>query len=301
MTVRARRRIVWSKVFAFARAFAVLFIVAAVGLFGLARRAEAQLGEKLVGFGDELARFGEFRASSAPRRLTVNGLELNLLTFSAALDVSAVLDRLEASCRKHGGLEAPHTLLARAAEVRWLDSLLSGILRRESARRGVLACFDTAGKLDLSALTERLDAVKASGDLSKLGDFRYVLARREGHQTTVLVLWTHGGLALAGAFPKSGDAPGRDPENVPRAPEMRRLLSAKEHGAPYSIAVYEAGKKSFRGLVGWYDAEFSRGGWSVKRDDSKNVLVARRGDRVIAVCMSTTKDGMTAVSVVELS
>jgi hypothetical protein len=43
------------------------------------------------------------------------------------------------------------------------------------------------------------------------------------------------------------------------------------------------------------------GGWSVKRDDSKNVLVARRGDRVVAVCMSTTKDGMTAVSVVELS
>jgi hypothetical protein len=42
----------------------------------------------------------------------------------------------------------------------------------------MLACFDTAGKLDLFGLTERLDAVKASGDLGKLGDFRYVLARR---------------------------------------------------------------------------------------------------------------------------
>ena len=38
--------------------------------------------------------------------------------------------------------------------------------------------------------------------------------------------------------PEGGDAPGRDPESVPRYPGTTRILSAQEDGMPQRLAVW---------------------------------------------------------------
>jgi hypothetical protein len=278
----------------------VLVVLGAVGLIGLARRAQAQIGEKLAGFGDELRHIAELHPHSAPRRLGVNGLEMNLVTLSTPLEVDAALDRLEANCGKHGGFVTPAALLAATESARPVYSLLHGVFRRETEQQGALACFDTGGKLDVSEVVDRLNAVHRDGDLSALGNFRYALARRGTHETTLLILWTEGHFPIAAAFPKVGDAPGRDPVGVPRAAGTRRLLAAAEYGAPYSVSIYEAGNRAPRKLLGWYDRELAGGGWAVNLD-AKGVLTARRAGRVVTVITGATKDGVTTVSVVELS
>jgi hypothetical protein len=264
------------------RAAVTLLVLTAVALIGLGRSAEARLGERLLGFGHGLLLLESFRASSAPRRLSVNGLELGVLTLSTSLDVSSALDPFQSLCERNGAVPG-----------------LDGVLRRESASEGVIACLDTGGELDLSELVRRLEAFRDSGDLAKIGALRYVMAKRDASRTTLLVLWTEGALPLLHAFPREGDAPGRDPEGVPRPDGVRRLFSAVEHGAPYALTLYGGGARSAAELLAWYGGKLEQKGWSVSRKQDASLLVARRAGRVLVVS-ATDSAGETSVGLAEL-
>lgn len=269
-----------------ARAFAVLALVAGTAIVCLGHSAEARVGETLLGFGHELSGWADAHPQSTPRALSLNGLELELMTVTTHLDVKHALDHFHESCRRQGG-------------IREASAGVDGALRTEGPHEGVLACIDTGGPLGVSELAERLERFSESGNLAELGKLRYVLARRSGDTTTLLVLWTEHDARFFDAFPKSGDAPGQDPKEFPRAERMERLLSAAELGAPYGLTVYDAGQQEPEALLAWYEAELGRRGWSVSRAGER--LTAQRGSRSVVLAIRGQKPGKTAVSIAELS
>jgi hypothetical protein len=272
------------------RAAAVLLAVIVVALAWSVRSAEAQLGEALVDFGDQLQRWSAGRALSAPRALTINGLELRLMTLQTKLGVDAALDHFQETCR--GGIHAPE--LAGKLD----SSLLDASFRQASEKDGVLACVDTAGPLDVADLAGRLSRLQQSGDLAELGALRYVLARRSRDTTTLLVLWTEGHARIVDFLPKQGDAAGHDLRDWPRAPGMRRLLSALEHGQPYAMTVHEA-DQSPESLLSWYRTALGAAGWSLTEQEGG--LLAHRGERSVLLQVRASRTGKAVVTAAAIS
>lgn len=284
------------RLFALIRAGTALVLIVAVALVSALRSAQAHLGEGLLGFGGELAGLVDARLHSKPRQLTVNGLELRLVTASTPLSVHDALERFAGVCRSRGGLSGPSRAL-HALGV----SALEGMLRQESEREGVIACLDTGHPLDLAELSARLLRLRDTGDLGELGALRYALARRDGNKTTLLSFWTEGQANLLKMFPKSGDAPGRDPEGIPRPAGSRRLLFAAEHGMPYAITAYAVQGQSVQGLAEWYRRTLVDGGWTVQDGGRARVFVGRRGERTIMIRVGQTDSGRLFTTVAELS
>lgn len=275
---------------AFVRAAAVVVVIVAACVMFLIRSAEARAGEALLGFGRELAAWTDAHRQSGARVLSVNGLQLELMTLTTSLDVKQALDHFHDLCRQRGGVREPAPRAARSFDT---------VLRRDAEHEGLLACIDTDGPLGVSELTKRLEQFSKSGNLAELGKLRYVLARRTGETTTLLVLWTEGDAQLLGLMPATGDAVGKDLSDFPRAAGLRRLLSAAEQGAPYSLTVYDAGQQPPAALASWYEAELAGRGWSVTRTTDR--LVVRKGSRSIVLSVHALKSGKTAVSIAELS
>ncbi|HKY34861.1 MAG TPA: hypothetical protein VJN18_02875 [Polyangiaceae bacterium] len=276
------------------RAGCVLLLVVGV-LGGLTlRQAQAAWGERLLGFGDELSRWEGIRLPSTPRRMSLNGAQLELVSGSTALPVGEALDRLEALCRTRGGVrgveQATELLLQPAAGA---TGRLEPRLRHETANQGVLACLDTGGALSVSELTERLNAFKATGDLSSIGHLRYIRAERRGSRTSLLFLWTEGAFPLTAMFPKDGDAPGLDPKGVARPAGAQRLLSGVEHGAPYSFTVYKTKSASPEALAEWYRGSLGRAGFQVS-GSAPATVVARQGARMLVIRTAESRSGVVA-------
>lgn len=252
----------------------------ATSLFVAVRSAKAHLAEQLARFGDELAALGDARLSSAPRLLSVNGIELHLTTASTTLPVHAALGRFRSICRERGGIEHPDSRLGATSPATADEDAPDGALLWESTAGGIVACLDTGRPLGLGDLVERMNRFGTTGDLAAIGELRYVLARRSGKTTTLLVLWTEGRALLKQAFPAVGDAPGVDPSGLPRPEHARRLLSAAERGEPYSITSYaiEADPAT---VADWYAHALSLAGWSVA--SRSGTLSARQGERTVIV------------------
>ena len=265
--------------------------------------AHARLGESLIGFGEELAKWTHAKRDSREALLSVNGLDIHRITASTSLSVGDALDRLQHICEQRGGIETSTSLL----EARRVDSkqhfpgILDGSFRRNSDHEGVLACVDTDKPLGLTELARRLRQFAQTGNLSEVGKLRYVLARREGTMTSLMVLWTEGNAPLLKMFPKTGDAPGNDMTDVPRPDGSERLLSAAELGAPYEITVYRSLEQLPSALRESYSAKLKEQGWYITKSANANSFAARRGTRTIVVHLAPTASGQVTTSITELS
>ncbi len=291
-SVLGRLRALGRRLTGLLRAAVAFGSITAIGSFLWLRSAEARLGETLLGFGDELSRWSAAHPQSAPRAMTINDLELRFMTLTTQLSVAGALDHFQQTC--HGGFRAP------ALAGKFETSVLDGVFRHGTERQGVLACLDTGGALEVTELATRLARVQESGNLNDLGKLRYVLARRSGNTTTLLVLWTEGDARLFNLLPKSGDAPGHDLRDWPRPPGVRRLLSAAEHGQPYAMTLYDAEHQPARELELWYEGALTKAGWRVTR--TQGGLLARRGERsVLLQVRSSSSSGKTVVTAAELS
>lgn len=258
------------------------------------RNARAAWGERLQGFGDELARWESFRLASAARRLSLNGVELELVSASTTLSVSEALDRLEVVCRTRGGVvgkEMAHRLLATPVESG--SDRLAPRIRREEDSKGVLACLDTGRELSFSELSARLSTFAKTGDLNRVGALRYAVAVRHQNRTSVLFIWSDGPMPLVGMFPKLGDAPGVDPEGVPRPGGTRRLLSGIEHGAPYSFSAYSVSERSPGQVLDWYRKSLVTAGFGVA-DAAPGSVLARKGERMLVITAARGLVGVVA-------
>ena len=285
------------------RVILVSIAIAGVVLGGCLSSAHARLGESLVGFGEELAKWTHAKRDSREGLLSVNGLEVHRMTASTSLSVRDALDRLQGVCKARGGIETS-TALLRAQRVdpkKRFPGVLNGSFRRDSDNEGVLACIDTDKPLGISELAPRLRQFAQTGDLSEVGKLRYVLARREGTVTSLMVLWTEGNAPLLKMFPKTGDAPGNDMTDVPRPDRSERLLSATELSAPYGIAVYRSLGLLPSALRDSYSAKLKELGWHIAKSANTNSFAARRGTRTIVVHLAPTASGQVTTSITELS
>lgn len=265
------------------------------------RAAEARAGESLRGFASELLSWKSATFSSKPRNLWLNGAQFHLVSASSPLSVSETLDRLDDVCHQHGGLAGAEQALSRAvgqhdhASASWLR----GAFREESTHEGFVACLDTGGALGPSELAKRIHAFASSGNLTDLGELRYVLAHRQGDTTTALVLWTQGDFPLLRMFPEHGDAPGADPLGVPRPSQAERVLSAAERDAPYSLTLYRISSGPAAALAEYLDG-LKRAGWIVT-PGQPNTAVARQGGRTVLIGAAATSPLKTTLSVLRLS
>ncbi len=270
------------------RATLLAVLLLCVLVVGCWRSAQAKAGEALIDFGQELSSWVALRASDQTRVLNLNGVQFHLISANTSLELPETMQRLHGLCRAKSGIELPDAILNRlgsnAQRIRL--GLLDGVYDHETDNSGVIACLDTGGRLFLDDMTARLQRFTQTRDLASLGHLRYVLARRTRAGTSVLVLWTEGKAPILDMFPSKGDAPGRDPEGLPRPEGLRRLLAARESGLPYAVTVYESSTTPLLKLRDWYIGTLVAKSWTVDQVKNRDCVMARAGNRSLDICWS---------------
>jgi len=280
------------------RAILLGLLILVITLGSCLHEAKARIGETLIAFGDQLAAWSNGKLDSKLGHLTVNGLRIHRVTATTPLAINDALDRLEHICTEHGGLQSPEGFLNGRSPSE--QKLSRGTYRRVGNTEGVLACIDTERPLGPVELARRLEQFAKTGDLSAVGQLRYVLARNDGSVTSLLILWTDGSVPLLQMFPRSGDAPGRDVPDVPRPRDSDRLLSAADQTAPYTITVYRSRQASGALTLEWYTKALKERGWLVV-GAKVGSLVARRGARTLLIRETQATSGFPTTSILELS
>jgi hypothetical protein len=275
---------------------------------------QAELGPSLVG---------------EPETISINGQLLMVASRQSPLSVREVLDGFTAHCTKSPDAEralalpvapsAAHAAGAassrRAREQSYFQQLLEvsgklGVLRDEREGEGHLVCFarekERAG---LAAVTRDLAELLESGDFSRLGDLRYVTARRHTNgKTHVLTVWSEGPLRVGALFPERGDAPGSDMAGVPRLPESTRELCAQAVRHSYALRLYRSARSGPE-VLAFYDRELVRTGWQrvptkVESGELRPGVFARafvRDGRALALGVDTrSSEAGTGLSLIDL-
>ncbi len=277
----------------------ILVIFTVLAAYGV-RAAEARGAEAARDFGEELLAWPGAHFDGAARALSLNGLVLHLATTSTPLPVAEALARFATVCSAHGGVDVQSVLSASPGK-RNGAPLGLGIYSTASASTGILGCIDSGRPLGARELAARLGLMLRSGDLSQLGNLRYVLARRSAQSTSLLVIWTEGPAALFRSFPATGDAPGRDPIGIARPRNSRRILSAAERETPYAITVYSTTAQGVRDASNAYQQALESGGWTLKAVGTDGAVLAIRGARSIVVRTLRVSSGAILIAIVELS
>ncbi len=222
--------------------FAGLFMASFAPLF-VAAENPLRLAQKSA---DPFTGHPGFRAEGA-RRLALNGAELWFRTETLDQSLEAVLTHYRSIC----GVRARMPLRA----------------------SGHVACVGAASDESLPGLVRRFSSFARSGDLADLGGLRFALVRRvltrDGPAAFVLTMWTDSSLRISSLLPpREGDAPGRDPQSMPRPRRSQRVLSASEVGAPSGVFVYRVGRLSPEAVAVFYRRELPATGWRLVHDSS---------------------------------
>ena len=146
-----------------------------------------------------------------------------------------------------GGLEKDIAHLPQVAMAK-LSSFVFGVVHREWSNRGYVACIERGGDGGLAGLATDLRDVAQTGDIAKLGTFRYVSVDRGpgATKTHVLRQWTEGEFNLSKLFPATGDVPGsRSPRG--RASRRRATGARRERRG---VALRRARLRRARGARG---------------------------------------------------
>lgn len=241
---------------------AVVFGV--VGVLAL-RSAYGDMKESALALGHQLSQFRDLVGS--PHRVLLNGQAIYVASAMTHQSVEKVLDRFDHACRQAGdGLEQEFQNLPAALHTKVVDQFGDegglGILRKENAFEGVVACLAQTPNRAAVPLTERLSQFVKSGDISKVGLLRYVYAEHIAPgRTHVITAWTNGSFHLFSLAPLDGsEPPGSDPQNAIRPPDSARLLTARIEGAPHSVRIYDSKAKPAE-VFSAYDDQMPKLGW----------------------------------------
>lgn len=283
--------------------FGAVVLLGVVGV--LAHQARAQLGEMLMGIGVEMLRFQGAERQQAPRTLMINGQPLRISVGVASAPLDEVLDHYQSGCRERGGSLAQEVQELRdsgeaLSEVdnAWLDP----VIRQQGEDRGIVACMDTGPESQSTeGLASKIAEFGQQMDLSAIGDLRYIYAVQEENETVFVVIWTEGSFRVGEMFPSEGDAPGADPQGLPRPPESRRLLSAYEVDHPQSMTLYAESSWSAEDMSAHMLAALQEDGWNPLETDAPTeramqMTVLERGDNMITLSIVETPTAGTQTS-----
>lgn len=248
------------------------------------RSAFGDLQDSAMVVGRQLSQFEDMPGRSY--RVRLNGEPIQVASAVTDQSVAAVLDRFEKMCEENAGAmktvfeQLPEPMRRDvAAKVKGNGAL--AIVRNGVEREGYVACLAQAPGEDITTLGSRLESFAATGDLSKVGDLRYVYARRrpKGTKTHVVTVWTDGSFHPGRVLPAEGAEPaGTDPANAPRPLDSVRLLAAEVEGAPYAVRIYDS-RASEKDVLAAYDASMPGRGWSPIPHVAREVAYARAYSR----------------------
>lgn len=208
-----------------------------------ARAVRADMREVGLGMGHQLAKLEDLTSNAA--LVTVNGTTVHRSSARTAQPVAEVLGRYEAFCKSSPGVlgramnDIP-AALADQLQVPDSPAARASVLRDEHDGRGMVVCFVDEPGVSQGSLGDRLTEVSTTGDLSRLGHFRYAFAEPGKSGTHVVTFWSDGEVNLKKMFPAEGDAPGTDSALAPRPTGSRRTLSASVEGYPAAVRIYES-------------------------------------------------------------
>jgi hypothetical protein len=239
--------------------------------------------------------------------IILNGQRIHLASSVHPMSVAETLDRAETLCKRGapGTLDQPpEELLDSAAVTLETDSKKSrGMMRQERDGRGVVVCFappeGDSGEDSFKDRYKRFLTFMATGDLEAIGRLRYLYAKATDSGGTHLIrVWTDGPFNLyAMGREKGQDAPGTDPQDVPRPPESSRLLSATVDVAPYAVRVYES-QRTAPDVAATYDREMPERGWKpLVRDGDARVY--QKNDITVFVT-PTVHEGKVLISMLHM-
>ncbi len=232
------------------------------------RASYTQANEVFMSLGAEMLHYPHARHQDHPRQIQLNGLPLHFTSGSTFQPVDRVLDYVHAKCReKNGNLaEQLDKLIKKGRKTfdRNRYPLMDGVLRYGNEKRGFVACLATGNQsLVPEDMVKRIRRFLETGDLSHIGELRYVMAERRREATSFVAFWTEGSANLLAVFPQDGDAPGHDLPGIPRPRNSRRVLSAWESGQTVAMAVYVARHSVLTKLIASYGRQLERDGWRI--------------------------------------
>jgi hypothetical protein len=237
------------------------------------RSARADATEALWALGAQIEGFPGARHEGV-RQLQLNGVRVSFRTQTVKASLGDVLAHYEATCG---------------------TAIATQSARNDSA--GYVACLDMGDPPpELGALVNGFLRFSETGDLSEVGDPRYILARRVAsgseEKTFLLTMWADSGFNLYSMAPHAdADAAGRDFVGVPRPLGSQRILSAWEERQPSGVVVYRVLGKSAQELEAFYRTQLPRRGWTIiERHPSESVQVdgtrmlsAEKDNRLVTV------------------
>jgi len=217
----------------------------------LAKKVYGDVNDMAVHFGEELAKLPMDQTTGRIvegdyYRLRMNDAPLNVASALTHAGVGKVLQRAEEDCGAHAdGMATDFAHLEKVVQSNAPHAEAGspgfGVVRSEAANKiGYVLCFANGGKYSPLEAWQQVAEAARTGELTKIGQVRYVTARKDGEgKTRVTAVWTDQPFNLFEMFPTTGDAPGSDAPNMPRPEGARRIFTAYAEGAPAAIRVYD--------------------------------------------------------------
>ena len=271
--------------------------------FGL-RSVYADVQRVGLEIGSELGHLGD---RGTLRTVRLNGQAVQVVSTIEARPVEAVLDQVELACSQSSAGLGP-VVAALPEKVRrempaWAtDSKIAGILRKEADGEGFVACLRRDEPTQSAGdMLDRFKRVVDTGDLSAIGNLRYVYARTtDTGKAHIVVAWTDGPMNVKSFIADDVDAPGSDLEGFPRPPDSVRQLTAEMDNVPYAYRIYRT-KTVADEVLRAYDTSLGATGWMVTHgpDDEPNVRAYSKGGLDVVVYAETTH-ARTLVSLVHM-
>jgi hypothetical protein len=252
---------------------AVFLSVVIIGLqLALAWVVKNRVEDSFLDLGAGLVQLDQQAPRQGPRIVELNGTRLRFASAAVDRSVEDVIDRAQDECGREK------------------DKALKG----GDGSRGFIACFVPAPAPLGPVVGEVREVVPPT--------YRYVYAQPGSEKTVVITVEAEGSaLDLKALFPEEGDAPGADAPGVPRPPDARRTLSAREDGSPQQVTLYVTKAKTPAELEAWYRARLPDHGWRPleggRRNGGPRVLVADRKGTLAALVFDEDESGSASVAI----
>lgn len=289
----------------------------------LMRSAYAGAEKAIQRLGSQLTKELGSRLVGEPQAVSVNGQLLFFAAKESELSVKAALDAFDAHCEAHsGGLREEFAKLP-GFEQRKLalpegmrDPGRIGIIRSDAGRasdaetEAHLVCIaQPKNGGGVRGLLTRVNEFMATGDAARIGDMRYVAARKMANgNTQVIAIWTEGKFNIEAMFPDAGDAPGTDAPDFPRPPSSVRSFSAVVPDHPYAVRFYDSSESRAQ-VLSFYDQSLTVAGWALRPSSmgadgpelqAADVRAFTRAGRAMVLSVQDDGPGKTGVTVLEI-